>query len=104
MRAARIADHDLGQDAADTTPRGPARSGRPPLHAVRVGAYRGFGATTRLPLGPILADADTRALFHDLMREVVAVGRTLGVPTPANAAVHAVLELHRMGRTAAAAH
>lgn len=110
------------------------------------------GATgaTRMPLGPILADADTRAFFQSLMAEVIAVaqakgvvlkpgfledrmkfadaappgmkasllhdlergnrieldwlagkvvafGRELGVPTPANAAVYAVLKLHRMG-------
>lgn len=115
----------------------------------------GATATTRQPLGPILADADTRAFFYSLMREVVAVGRargvpipedfaddrmkfaqgspptfkasmlhdlergnrleldwlagkvvefgrTLGVPTPANDAVYAVLKLHRMGKPAQA--
>src|SRR5689334_1755776 len=31
----------------------------------------GATATTRKPLGPILADPDTRAFFFDLMREVV---------------------------------
>ena len=111
------------------------------------------GATgaTRMPLGPILADPDTRALFRSLMDEVialaqakgvtlppdfldsrmkfadtappgmkasllhdlergnrieidwlagkvVALGRERGVPTPANAAVYAVLKLHRMGK------
>jgi 2-dehydropantoate 2-reductase len=111
------------------------------------------GATgaTRKPLGPILQDPDTRAFFHSLMREVVAVaqargvplpadfaddrmkfaetspptfkasllhdlergnrleldwlagkvvelGRLLGVPTPANEAVYAMLKLHRMGK------
>lgn len=111
------------------------------------------GATgaTRMPLGPILADPDTRAFFRSLMEEVialarakgvtlapdfldsrmkfadtappgmkasllhdlergnrieidwlagkaVALGRELSVPTPANAAVYAVLKLHRMGR------
>jgi len=111
------------------------------------------GATgaTRMPLGPILADPDTRAFFRSLMEEVialarakgvtlapdfletrmkfadtappgmkasllhdlergnrieidwlagkvVALGRELGVPTPANAAVYAVLKLHRMGK------
>jgi 2-dehydropantoate 2-reductase len=111
------------------------------------------GATgaTRMPLGPILADPDTRAFFLDLMREVVAVGRAngvpfaadfaedqlkfaenvpfgmkasllndlerggrleldwlsgkvaelgrkLGIPTPANDCVYAVLKLHRQGR------
>jgi 2-dehydropantoate 2-reductase len=42
------------------------------------------GATgaMRLPLGPILADSDTRAFFLDLMREVVMVGRADGVALP----------------------
>jgi 2-dehydropantoate 2-reductase len=115
----------------------------------------GATATTRQPLGPILADADTRAFFYSLMCEVVAVGRAkgvpipqdfaddrmkfaasspptfkasmlhdlergnpleldwlagkivelgraLGVPTPANDAVYAVLKLHRMGKHARA--
>lgn len=42
----------------------------------------GATATTRKPLGPILADPDTRAFFHSLMREVVAVGRAKGVSLP----------------------
>jgi 2-dehydropantoate 2-reductase len=42
----------------------------------------GATATTRMPLGPILQDPDTRAFFYDLMREVVAVGRAKGVPIP----------------------
>ena len=39
------------------------------------------GATgmMRSPLGPILADADTRAFFLELMQEVVAVGRAGGI-------------------------
>ncbi len=110
----------------------------------------GATAATRMPLGPILKDPDTRAFFYSLMREVVAVGRAkgvslpadfadermifaesspptfkasllhdlergnrleldwlagkvvalgreLGVPTPANAAVYAMLKLHRTG-------
>ena len=115
----------------------------------------GATATTRQPLGPILADPDTRAFFYSLMSEVVTVGRakgvsipenfaedrmkfaeaspptfkasmlhdlergnrleldwlagkivefgrTLGVPTPANNAVYAMLKLHRMGKHARA--
>lgn len=109
------------------------------------------GATgaSRMPLGRILADPDTRAFFRSLMEEVmalarakgvtidpgfvedrmkfadaappgmkasllhdlergnrieldwlagkvVALGRELGVPTPANTAVYAMLKLHRM--------
>jgi 2-dehydropantoate 2-reductase len=33
-----------------------------------------------------------------LAGRVVQLGRALGVPTPANSAVYAVLKLHRMGR------
>lgn len=39
----------------------------------------GITAATRMPIGPLRRDPDTRALFHDLMREVVAVGRAAGV-------------------------
>jgi 2-dehydropantoate 2-reductase len=114
-------------------------------------ALSGMTGATRVPLGKILADADTRAMFEAVMGEVVAVGRAagvrlpddfvadrmrfaeasppgfkasllhdlergnrleldwlagrvvslgreLGVPTPANAAIYAVLKPHRMGR------
>jgi len=37
-------------------------------------------AITRLPLGPLREDPDTRALFRQLAEEVVAVGRAKGVP------------------------
>lgn len=53
------------------------------------------------------------SMLHDLERgnrleldwlagKVVELGRALGVPTPANQAVYAVLKLHRMGGRAAA--
>jgi 2-dehydropantoate 2-reductase len=44
------------------------------------------GATgaTRMPIGPILADPDTRAFFLELMRETVVVGRASGVPLPSD--------------------
>jgi 2-dehydropantoate 2-reductase len=44
------------------------------------------GATgaTRMPIGPILADPDTRAFFLELLREVIAVGRASGVPLPSD--------------------
>lgn len=115
-------------------------------------ALAGLTAAARQPIGPLLADGDARALFHDLMREIVAIGqaqgaplpddladerlafalatlpgdmkasmahdlergnrleldwlngkvvelgRKLGVPTPANAALYAVLKPYRMGR------
>jgi 2-dehydropantoate 2-reductase len=112
----------------------------------------GATGSTRMPLGPILADPDTRAFFQSLMAEVIALaqaegvalrpdflqsrmkfadtappgmkasllhdlergnrieldwlagkvvtlGRELGVPTPSNDAVYAVLKLHRMGKS-----
>jgi 2-dehydropantoate 2-reductase len=44
------------------------------------------GATglLRMPLGPILKDADTRAFFLALMEETVAVGRAGGIGLPAD--------------------
>jgi 2-dehydropantoate 2-reductase len=119
---------------------------------VFLSAVAGMTATTGFPMGPILSDPDTRAMFHALLNEVsavgrakgvalppdhgdkalafadatlpphmkasmahdlergnrleldwlngkvVALGRTLGVPTPTNEAVYAILKLHRMGR------
>ena len=38
--------------------------------------------TMRLPIGPIRTNARTRAFLLDVMREVVAVGRALGVGLP----------------------
>jgi 2-dehydropantoate 2-reductase len=114
-------------------------------------AMSGMTAATRGPWGPVMRDPDTRALFRQLMQEVlrvgqakgvaladdfiddrmrfadaappamkasmlhdleagnrleldwlagkvVALGRELGVPTPGNAAIYAVLKPHRMGR------
>src|SRR5262249_38670689 len=45
-------------------------------------AIAGTTAATRKPVGPLLVDPDTRALFHDIMKEIVAVGRASGVPLP----------------------
>ena len=39
----------------------------------------GATAVTRNPMGQVLADPDTRALFHNIMRETLAVGRAKGV-------------------------
>ena len=47
----------------------------------------GLSASTtsmRNPLGPIRSNPRTRAFLHDLMREVVAVGRAHGVALPEN--------------------
>jgi len=53
-------------------------------------ALSGATTVTRLPLGPILKDADTRAFFRTLMQEVVTIARVKGVPLPAD---HADREL-----------
>jgi 2-dehydropantoate 2-reductase len=42
-------------------------------------ATSGATAVTRMPMGPILADPDTRALFRAIMAETFAVGRAKGV-------------------------
>jgi 2-dehydropantoate 2-reductase len=47
-------------------------------------ALSGATGATRHPLGPILGDADTSALFLSLMREVVAVGRARNVSLAAD--------------------
>lgn len=46
---------------------------------VFLSATSGATALTRMPMGPILADPDTRALFRNIMRETLAVGRAKGV-------------------------
>jgi 2-dehydropantoate 2-reductase len=45
-------------------------------------ALSGATGMMRSPLGPILADADSRAFFVDLMQETVMVGRAGGVALP----------------------
>jgi 2-dehydropantoate 2-reductase len=45
-------------------------------------AFSGATGAMRMPLGPILADPDTRAFFRSLMQEVVAVGAAEGVTLP----------------------
>jgi 2-dehydropantoate 2-reductase len=42
-------------------------------------ATSGATAVTRHSMGPVLADPDTRALFRNLMRETLAVGRAKGI-------------------------
>jgi 2-dehydropantoate 2-reductase len=46
---------------------------------VFLSSMAGATAATRLAVGPLLADPDTRALLYGLLREVVAVGRARGV-------------------------
>ena len=45
-------------------------------------ALSGMTGATRVPLGPILADPDMRAMFEGAIREVIAVGRAKGVRLP----------------------
>ncbi|HEY5279209.1 MAG TPA: 2-dehydropantoate 2-reductase [Pseudolabrys sp.] len=42
-------------------------------------ATSGVTAVTRFTMGPILADPDTRTLFHNIMRETLKVGQAKGV-------------------------
>ena len=50
-------------------------------------ALAGVTAVSHLPLGPILADPDTREMFITVMDEAVAVGQARGAPvTPETAA------------------
>jgi len=51
---------------------------------VFLAAMSGMTSATREPLGKILADPDTRAMFQDLLAEIVAVGRAKGVALPAD--------------------
>ena len=53
---------------------------------VFLSSLAGITAATRLPIGPLLADPETRGLFHSLLREVVGVGRASGVGLPADGA------------------
>jgi len=53
---------------------------------VFLSSLAGITAATRLPIGPLLADPATRSLFHNLLREVVAVGRARGVGLTADSA------------------
>jgi 2-dehydropantoate 2-reductase len=84
------------------------------------------GRAQGVPLPPDFADDRMRfadsssptfkaSLLHDLERghrleidwlagKVVELGRRLGVPTPANEAVYAVLRLHRFGKSAREPH
>jgi 2-dehydropantoate 2-reductase len=53
---------------------------------------------TRLPLGPIREDTDTRALTKELMSEVVAVGKARGVPLDADLVERLMQRLDGMPR------
>ncbi len=89
------------------------------LHAlmrevVAVGRARGVAiapdfADDRMKLAQASPKTMKASLVHDLERgnrleidwlagKVAALGRELGVPTPANSAVYAMLKLHKMGR------
>jgi 2-dehydropantoate 2-reductase len=47
-------------------------------------AFSGVTAITRLPIGTILADSVTKALFRGTVEEVEAVARTGGIDLPAD--------------------
>ena len=49
---------------------------------VLLAALSATTTTIRTPIGPIRANPQARTLLHDAMREVVAVGRALGVALP----------------------
>lgn len=49
-------------------------------------AYSGVTSLTRLPIGPIFATPETRALFLGTLREVDAIGRACGIDIPQNLA------------------
>lgn len=50
----------------------------------------GCTSTMRSPIGPIRSNPQARAFLHDVMREVVAVGRAHGVDLPADFADRAM--------------
>jgi 2-dehydropantoate 2-reductase len=51
---------------------------------VFLAAMSGITSATREPLGKVLADPDSKTMFHELLREIVAVGRAKGVGLPAD--------------------
>jgi 2-dehydropantoate 2-reductase len=51
---------------------------------VRLVTMSAMTALTRLPVGPIREDADTRALMLQVMEEVIAIGRKQGAQFPAD--------------------
>ncbi len=53
---------------------------------VFLSAFSGVTALTRLPIGPLRADPDTRTLLLAALREAVAVGRAQGVALPPDCA------------------
>jgi 2-dehydropantoate 2-reductase len=51
---------------------------------VFLAAFSGITSLTRGTIGEVFADEDTREMFHDLLREVVAVGQACGVDLSAD--------------------
>ncbi|HWK08839.1 MAG TPA: 2-dehydropantoate 2-reductase [Vicinamibacterales bacterium] len=51
---------------------------------ILLAALAGFAGASRLPIGPLWADAYTRARFLDACREIEAVARAEGVPVAAD--------------------
>ena len=50
-----------------------------------IASISGVGAVTRMPIGVLRAQAETRAMIVEAMEEVVRVGRDLGVAIPEDA-------------------
>jgi 2-dehydropantoate 2-reductase len=48
------------------------------------GGFGGMAALTRLPLGPLMACEETRAMVFDVMQEIVPVGYVRGVAIPSD--------------------
>jgi 2-dehydropantoate 2-reductase len=51
---------------------------------VFLASMSGVTSTMRVPIGPIRSNSQTRAFFHDALREAVAVARAEGVQLPAD--------------------
>jgi 2-dehydropantoate 2-reductase len=51
---------------------------------VFLASMSGVTSTVRVPIGPIRSNPQTRAFFHDALREAVAVARAEGVQLPAD--------------------
>jgi 2-dehydropantoate 2-reductase len=55
-------------------------------------AFSGVTAVTRLPIGTVLADPDTRELFRGTSEEVEAVARAGGIDLPADCVEQAMAQ------------
>jgi 2-dehydropantoate 2-reductase len=81
----RVRDLDRALAGADIESR-PVEDGRVPIWEkfVFLAALAGFTGASRLPVGPVWADAFTRAQFLAGCREIEALARAEGVPVSAD--------------------